>query len=201
MVHAYDMNMGVPDTPHSPHEPESELSGYTQEKRPEILVTGSNLPIHQYRGTKRRREAMHWTSGAHKRRRSRCSLSEEPVSRPASRNTTSLPKSASAFGPLDHKLVHSADPQQCDSDSSNSPLFASERSVVPGLRHTNLREVLQYVINDALKIGGRPDSAVARETEFGEIIEIQTRSPNGQTCYKDIEWLVDADVPETMLSE
>lgn len=149
---------------------------------------------------------MHWTSGnaskhptSHKRHRSRCSLSEEP----ASHNSASiaLPKSASAFELSEQKYSRTSEPQQCDSDSSNSPLFASERSVVPGLRHTNLREVLQYVINDALKIGGRPDSAVARETEFGEVIEIQTRSPSGQAHLKDIEWMVDADVPETMLSK
>ena len=203
VVHAYDMNMGVPDTPHSPPNGEVDTDVFTQEKRPDILVTGSNISITQYRGTKRRREAMHRTSGnmskyptSHKRRKSCCSHLDQS---PNSSDTATLSRTSSSLESLDRRFSQTSDPQQCDSDSSNSPLFASERSVVPGLRHTNLREVLQYVINDALRIGGRPESAIAQETDSGEIIEVQTSSPNGQANTKRIEWLVDPDVPETIL--
>jgi CheY-like chemotaxis protein len=78
-------------------------------------------------------------------------------------------------------------------------MFASEHSKVPGLRHTNLREVLQYVINDALKVGGRPDSAVAEATGTGERIEVRTRSSNGEAHTKWIEWTVSPDVPDTIV--
>lgn len=78
-------------------------------------------------------------------------------------------------------------------------MFASEHSKVPGLRHTNLREVMQYVINDALKVGGRPDSAIAEATDTGERIEVRTRSSNGDAFTKWIEWTVAADVPETIV--
>jgi CheY-like chemotaxis protein len=78
-------------------------------------------------------------------------------------------------------------------------MFASEHSKVPGLRHANLREVLQYVINDALKVGGRPDSAVASVTETGERIEVRGRSSNGEAHTKWIEWAVSPDVPDTIL--
>ena len=146
---------------------------------------------------------MHRTSGntskypAHKRRRSRCSLSEEPP------NTTAngLPRLSSGFQTIGRKFSQIERSQPLDFEAANSPLFASEKSVVPGLRHTNLREVLQYVINDALKIGGRPESAVAQETDLGEIIEVQTKSPSGQAIIKHIEWQVDPDVPDTILSK
>ncbi|KAF2200032.1 hypothetical protein GQ43DRAFT_441956 [Delitschia confertaspora ATCC 74209] len=204
VVHAYDMNMGVPDTPSSPPNGGISMNGYVTEKPSEILVAGNHVSISRYRGTKRRRDEMHWTSGhaskyavKNDRQRSRCSLSEEPaghspVSVHLSRSTTSLET-------LEERYSHTSEPQPFDCDPSNSPLFASERSVVPGLRHTNLREVLQYVVNDALRIGGRPDSAVASETECGERIEVQTRSSSGQMITKYIEWIVDVDVPETIL--
>lgn len=78
-------------------------------------------------------------------------------------------------------------------------MFASEQSTAPGLRYTNLREVVQYVINDALKVGGRPDSAIADETDHGEKIEVRTRSSNGEARSKMIEWTVSPDVPDTIV--
>ncbi|KAL5428849.1 hypothetical protein PMIN06_012774 [Paraphaeosphaeria minitans] len=78
-------------------------------------------------------------------------------------------------------------------------MFASEQSTAPGLRYTNLREVIQYVINDALKVGGRPDSAIAEETDRGEKIEVRTRSSNGEARSKMIEWAVSPDVPDTIV--
>jgi CheY-like chemotaxis protein len=87
----------------------------------------------------------------------------------------------------------------CESDFSSSPVFASEHSTVPGLRHTDLRDVIQYVINDALKVGGRPDSHIVKETECGARVEVGTRSSNGQANTKHIEWMVAPDVPQTIL--
>jgi CheY-like chemotaxis protein len=98
---------------------------------------------------------------------------------------------------LDHTCSHGTSLSQCD--PVTSPIFASEHSIVPGLRHTNLREVLQYVINDALKVGGRPDSAIAEATDTGERIEVRTRSSNGDAHTKWIEWAVSSDVPETIV--
>ncbi|KAF2178561.1 hypothetical protein K469DRAFT_329941 [Zopfia rhizophila CBS 207.26] len=202
VVHAYDMNMGVPETPLSPLD-SANLNGFSRERRPDILVTGNNIPINQFRGTKRRREAMAWTSGnapktpaTDSRQRSRYSLSEEPPA--GTPMYVRLSKTASDLNAFDKKCSHGTSEAQCDSDSSSSPLFASEHSIVPGLRHTNLREVLQYVINDALKVGGRPDSAIAQETDMGELIEVRTRSSSGQVNTKNIEWLVEPDVPETI---
>ncbi|ORY12116.1 putative histidine kinase HHK17p [Clohesyomyces aquaticus] len=200
VVHAYDMNMGVPETPISPLD-KGRNNELPRDRRPDILVTGNNISIAQYRGTKRRRDEVQWENdGSSKllrkpRQRSRYSLSEE---RPA-RAPPLLQKSVTDIDPLDQRCSHGASEANCDSDMTSSPLFASEHSVVPGLRHTNLREVLQYVINDALKVGGRPDSAIAQETDLGEIIEVRSRSSNGQAETKTIEWMVAADVPETII--
>jgi hypothetical protein len=54
-------------------------------------------------------------------------------------------------------------------------------------------------VNDLLKVGGRPDSAIARETEHGEEIEVRTRAPTGEEKVKLVKWTVDPAVPDTIL--
>jgi CheY-like chemotaxis protein len=201
------MNMGVPETPLSPLDKVAHDNVFLREIRPDILVTGNNISINQFRGTKRRREEMAWRSGnapkvqarvaRSARQRLRHSFSEEPPKRKS--QVPSLVRGATGIDSWDKTCSHRTTDTHCDSDSSCSPLFASEHSIVPGLRHTNLREVLQYVINDALKVGGRPDSAIAEETDFGERIEVRSRTSSGQANTKNIEWMVTPDVPNTIL--
>jgi hypothetical protein len=203
VVHAYDMNMGVPDTPLSPDNGSTEAQ-IPRERRPDILVTGNNIPLN-FRVNKRRRENSTWSGG-------NATKIQATESNWISRNYK--PEDSrhhlSGNSPLkDMKFTQTFDSNYClQSDAHverentpSSPVFASEHSIVPGLRHTNLREVLQYVINDSLKVGGRPESAIAHETDGGETIEVRTRSPSGQEKIKIIEWKVDPNVPETILSE
>lgn len=192
VVHAYDMDMHVPDASArslftgqltgSPLKPATE--------RPEILVAGHNLPIE--RPNKRRRE----DDGA--------------LSTKTAKIHATMSSWTSRAEPSDELKagVHEAEelPESvvlADGLLSRQPSPPKEfdRSIAPGLRHTQLRNVLQYVVNEGLKVGGRPESAVARETETGEIIEVQTRSPGGTPRQKMIEWSVDPNVPETMFGE
>jgi CheY-like chemotaxis protein len=202
------MNMGVPETPLSPLDKDSaNLNDFRRDRRPDILVSGQNMPISQYRGTKRRRDGTPWASGnAPKiqarvsrtpRRRIRHSLSEEPLA-PTSLSG-SLARSATHIDSTDRPQSPRTSHTHSDSDSSRSPHFASEFSIVPGLRHTNVKEVIQNTITEALKVGGRPDSAIAQETDLGEIIEVRTRGSNGQANTKMIEWMLSPDVPGTIL--
>jgi CheY-like chemotaxis protein len=123
------------------------------------------------------------------RRRIRESMSEEPPARgtlscPPETNAqemSRLERCVGRCGPTGHLR------------------FASEYTRGPTLRHTNLREVLQYVVNDALKVGGRPDSAIAEATETGERIEVRSRSSNGEVSTKWLEWNVSPDVPNSIL--
>lgn len=59
--------------------------------------------------------------------------------------------------------------------------------------------MIQYVINDSLKLGGRPESAIAQETEGGEIIEVFMKDFSGAQRIKMIEWSVDRSIPDTIL--
>ncbi|KAH8726199.1 hypothetical protein GQ44DRAFT_739023 [Phaeosphaeriaceae sp. PMI808] len=199
VVHAYDMNMGVPDTPLSPMDKTvGQWNTFWREARPNMLISGNSIARPQLRGTKRRRDEASWARARvvrPVRRRIRESFSEEP---PIRGSAPCRPDSTTTdTTPMDRICSHRTCSGRCDSTAS--PMFASEHSKVPGLRHTNLREVLQYVINDALKVGGRPDSAIAEATDTGERIEVQTRSSNGEAHTKWIEWAVSPDVPTTIL--
>lgn len=203
MVHAYDMNMGIPETPLSPlDKTPDQWNTFWREMRPDLMISGNGMPTAPFRSLKRRRNELSWADAHTKtrvsrpaRQRVRESFSEEPPSRARAARVAAA--NINDIARIGGSCSHTTSTTQCDSTSS--PMFASEHSKVPGLRHTNLREVLQYVINDALKVGGRPDSAIAEATDTGEKIEVRTRTSNGEAHTKWIEWAVSPDVPDTIL--
>ena len=75
----------------------------------------------------------------------------------------------------------------------------SESLSTPGQRPAKIREVLHLIINESLRVGGRPESAFAKENEGGETIEVQTRDADGGLSTKTIDWSVEPDVPEAIL--
>jgi hypothetical protein len=203
VVHAYDMNMGVPEVPLVTNSKDmTEIrrrSIHLKDTRPEIVVTGNNLAFN-LRGGKRRRQSAQWANGKSPKRHR--SDSEWSGRYPMVNDGIESNPTKAAASLMDAMAVaqasHSPDRMNCTSDS---PPYSSERTVVPGLRHTSLHDVLRYIINDSLKVGGRPESAIAQETDTGEEIEVMTRSPNGDEKTKIIQWSVDSQIPESILSE
>jgi len=195
VVHAYDMNMGVPETPVSPFDKSpDQWNTFWREARPESLSV-VNMVQQQQRGLKRRRDDSSWEENQTRvirpiRRRTRDTFSEEPPSR----GSTSCPPKVSV------RELDGIDKRQGRRGSSTSlTRYVAGHQKTPSLRHTNIREVLHYVITDALKVGGRPESAVAEATDSGERIEVRTRSSYGEAHTKWVEWSVSPDVPDSML--
>jgi len=196
VVHAYDMDMSVPAAPTLLEEP-SELCSTALpvvDKRPEILVAGSNLPLS--RPNKRRREdadSRQLIDGRSTkvsrlgRNPSKCRCSASDIG-------SEQAQGQSKVGPTTPDLTEASE----DVDSLEEIPVAPHRIIAPGVRHADLREVVQLVINEALKVGGRPDSALAQETDNGEIIEVRTRGSDGTLGQKTIEWSIDPSVPTTM---
>ncbi|KAF3038775.1 hypothetical protein E8E12_001404 [Didymella heteroderae] len=200
VVHAYDMNMGVPETPVSPLDKSpNQWNTFWREARPEFArpeyLGAANDTNRQPRGLKRRREDAQWEQNQTRvvrpiRRRTRDTFSEEPPVR----GSISCPPQAS--------LTEIEKMERCQgrcSSSTSFPRFVAVHQKTPSLRHTNIKEVLHYVITDALKVGGRPDSAIAEATDNGERIEVRTRSSNGEASTKWVEWSVSPDVPDSIL--
>ena len=199
------MNMGLPETLTSPTVEEDTTNGQIspkEEKRPDIVVTGEYAPINMKN---------------HKRRRNSII---EPVGLPSKRSKTERPSQASSQqqnihtsrtieATMNYQLSVAQRPDTTDveisartkvqMESTSNCSLTPEHSVPHGLRHTNLRDVLQYLVNDQLKVGGRPDSAIAHDTEHGEEIEVRVRSSSGEEKVKLVQWSVDPTVPESIL--
>lgn len=175
------------------------------ETQPEIVVSGNHMSLGlQGYGSKRRRDSNPWDS--------------EKTTKVHITETQWTARAKVDHHPVNGSRHHAQPSDQASTVSSDSftsvavthasrrtppatPNFASESTVVPGLRHTSIRDVIHYVINDSLKLGGRPESAIARETDGGEIIEVCMKDFSGAQRVKMIEWSVDSSIPDSILSE
>lgn len=184
VVHAYDMDMGVPDTPMSPpggdyDHPNDHKAAL---KRLGIVVTGENVPINFKNHKRRRGSNENLSTSATKYRKTTGNPPLSPIKSPLQAHVSALDHEPALYEETHFGL---SDPIRCP----------------PGLRHTNLRDVLQFLVNDLLKVGGRPESAIAQEKEGGEEIEVRVRSPNGDEKIKTVHWTVHPSVPDTIMSE
>lgn len=212
VVHAYDLNMQVPDTPQndfeSPGPPNLSSTGIF-DNRPNILIEGSNIPVNPYK--RRRSSPVSWNLGsAPKHRHVKMSpLRELQLSprtegldlRSVVEESENIVRGA---GALQEDITSSpgkeGPPLSARRTSTKTP-FETEAFPAAGLRHCRIRDLVHLIINEALRVGGRPDSAVGVHTEFGERIDVRTRSSNGTTSQKTIEWSVHPDVPEELLTD
>ncbi|KAL1634194.1 hypothetical protein SLS56_002498 [Neofusicoccum ribis] len=202
VVHAYDMNMGVPESPESVVD--GDKVDDCAETQPEIVVSGNHMTLGLHgHGSKRRRESNPWDSGKAPKlpvtetQWSTRSKADHPTVN-GSRNHQSRPSDLASTASSD-SFASVAVANASRRTPPTTPNFASESTVVPGLRHASIRDVIQYVINDSLKLGGRPESAIAQETEGGEIIEVFMKDFSGAQRIKMIEWSVDRSIPDTIL--
>ncbi|KAI7348334.1 hypothetical protein KC354_g13632 [Hortaea werneckii] len=214
VVHAYDMNMSVPEAPPGLTLDDSAETGSpfsatlsVLDRRPEILVAGSDLPL--ARPNKRRRD------DAFSRQPSNASSGSPPKYQKSESCTTcwarSVHPSQEAVEGLHEaesvqaRAMPGATPEDAptaeDADLATVALDPASRIITPGLRHTNMHEIFQYVISEGLKMGGRPDSATAHELENGESIEVRSRGSDGTAQTKIIQWHVDPSVPQTMFTD
>lgn len=205
VVHAYDMNMGFPDSvaPTSPIDEVEEAdfdlleSSKSKGKHPDIVITGgTGVPFGK--NLKRRRTSKHYRdddtlhapNGSVKRKRG--IEDEENI---FIRAVKKLSPAARASHDLDESDLDQTSHE--DQEVTRSPPMA--RDIAPGLRNCNLRDLIQGLVADSLKVGGRPDHAVAEATDNGEQIEVAIRQGNGLIHTKYITWDVDPAVPDTLL--
>ena len=209
VVHGFDLNMQVPDTPVPPNDDESmdaEPTSSTSEKRPGIVIEGSSI---FFKRSKRRRHTS-MEHNAEPAAKHRILQSKKSPHRNISPHTASL---RSAVEETDDILGGSDGvPRRISLTSDPNPprliypepavdMSENESVPTPGLRHTRIRDLLHLIVNESLRVGGRPDSAIAKDTEGGEIIEVRSKSANGDACNKIIDWSVSPQVPETIFGK
>ncbi|CAF9942615.1 MAG: hypothetical protein ALECFALPRED_009842 [Alectoria fallacina] len=199
VVHAYDLNMQVPDTPNPPNDDESVDAMSTTSYnggRPSINIEGKSI---FFRRSKRQRTSDSGNSGPvtkHRHLQSRSSTPRREISPHTTSIRTAVEESDSTTGGMED--FTGPTPALIEPEIAFD-LSEPEYTVTPSLRHTKVRDLLHLTINDSLRNGGRPESAIAEDIDGGEIIEVKTRSSNGDSRTKIIEWSVDPQVPETIL--
>lgn len=69
------------------------------------------------------------------------------------------------------------------------------------MQYVDVREMVDYVINESLRSGGRPESSVSTPTSQGQIIEVHSRLGDGSIRNKTIAWTVHDAVPQHILGK
>jgi hypothetical protein len=206
VVHAYDLNMQVPETPKQPTsgvEGGLEVPKYIPDaqpirgKRPSIVVEGHDLCME--RPIKRRRSCTpsdHYY-GQQTKHLGTESSDSSPMSEPVSPRNQGLMRTVQECeeivsdtngGFRDATVIPPATPQS----------HGSEENPTSSVGHSRLRELLHLIINESLGVGERPASAIAIDTDLGESIEVQSKDSRGDIKTKTIELSVDPAVPETL---
>lgn len=203
--------MQVPDTPVAQDDDEgmeNQSAIVGGDRRPNIIIQGNSISFK--RSKRRRTTSAEIERPPHKHRvlQSEDSASRRGVSphtaalRTAveeSDNITSGQERKSRCGkrstPATIRTPEAIDEMALDTSEPESA------AATPGLRHTKVRELLHLIVNESLRVGGRPESAVAEDTDGGEIIDVRTRNSNGKISRKTVEWSVDPQVPETIYGE
>ena len=207
VVHAYDLNMQVPDSPVPPRDDEgveSQSASTAAEKRPNILIEGNDIPVNPHK--RRRSPSFDWTDRVSAKHRLIDGAASSP-NREVSPHTTEIRSAVEDCG--DFSANSSGQETNIKTDVAGSrtrhPDSAkgteADSAAMPGLRHTKIRELLHMIVNESLRVGGRPDSAIAEDTDRGEVIEVRARSSKGDASTKIIEWAVDPCVPDTVLGK
>ncbi|KAJ5915142.1 CheY-like superfamily [Penicillium verhagenii] len=218
VVHAYDLNMQVPKTPTPQREdehgffPDVPPPGDSAESRPTVFIEGSNIAVNPY---KRRRslplDMASCSSRPVRRQRVRAASSRQELSprseevKNAVHESDQIVHATTPARQIEEVMANMVNPQPSIATRRCAPHLLIEGINMnlrgPALRFTKLRDLLRLVINESLHVGGRPDSAESNATEFGEKIEIRSRSSNGEMRTKTVDWSVDPALPDTLLAD
>lgn len=211
VVHAYDLNMQVPDTPVAQNDDESmenQSALLGGDRRANIVIEGNSI---SFKRSKRRRTTS--TEVERPPQKHRILHSEESTSRRGvSPHTAALRSAVEESDDLtrgqERKTRHG---KRSTPNTLRTPEAIDEMALdtsepesaaaTPGLRHTRVRDLLHLIVNESLRVGGRPESAVAEDTDGGEMIDVRTRNSNGKLARKSVEWSVDSQVPDTIFGE
>lgn len=208
VVHAYDMNMQIPETPmnenDSPAAPANK-TGYFDFK-PSRLIEGSDIHVnHSFKRRRSSQTSWHFGNATKIRQlgpstrmdvspKSGASSFPPPSSTP--RTTFSDERLSAVFTPM-HDGITSGDL----STPSTKISVESDSLPTPGLKNCKIRNLIPMVIHESLRVGGRPDSAVGEPIDNGERTIVRSRASNGHVSQKTIDWTVAEDVPETLLAD
>ena len=177
--------MQVPDTPRLPDD-----EAHVPSRDPSPFDTSVRIEEPSKAGRKRRRSDSS-LEPAESDSKHRAMSKEWSPNRPVSPRTANLRSVVEESEHITGPYVGSQNGEQQDASYDSSATL--------GLRVTKIREIVHVIISECLRVGGRPDSAIAETTKTGELIDVRTRGSDGKIASKMVEWSVDPSVPDEIL--
>lgn len=200
VVHAYDLNMEVPETPQK--EIYAVIMGdQTTTSGERFSFKDNKLPVNPYK--RRRSISIDWTGhGRPAKRSSRRNASQGDLS-PRSEVKNAVQESdkivySPAKGRIEEMVGNAIAQRPSLAARRMAPQMIVEGVPPTAVRQTKIRELLHLVINESLHVGKRPESTSSQRTLLGEHINVHALASNGDTCIKSIEWSVEPTVPENL---
>ncbi|RDW77074.1 hypothetical protein BP6252_05127 [Coleophoma cylindrospora] len=201
VVHAYDLNMQMPETPLSSEDDlesvESEMDSMATDKYGlRRTSTKRKLSESSISNTRHSSDAVGFHPGPPLKKM--FTVTEAEYS-PKLHHQPPTPTSAG--GPRANGPDFSP---ECYFDMGSSPTRASPvlmpADVGPTRRRIVIRDFMRELVHTALK-SGHPTSEVHVETALGETIEVQTQGPRGETNNRLINLSIEDEVPIAMVTE
>lgn len=198
VVHAYDLDMRMPETPlATPTEQSSDSARSNYGERPGILVEGAGISGIRSSNKRRRSDDPDYHPGPPMKRLAHDTESDIRSRYRGIETVSSVDSSEAEYFAADQNAPdgHPALP-------ATSPPTPSLHSVhlSPAHRHINTRDFIQRLVSDAL-LAGHPIRKVHMPTDLGETIEVRTKGLRDEYQDKLVIVSVETDVPEVIISE
>ncbi|CAD6448224.1 cd4eaee2-f3f3-45fb-b8e0-139b121c3055 [Sclerotinia trifoliorum] len=203
VVHAYDLNMQMPDVPLTPEDDGNKsfvlTPNYYQPNDAHLQDAFSSPTLNK----RNRSEDLELNLGSPPKRT--FTLSEREMSRHLRDiDSTIVSTTSSSSENIIRSTVTMTSDVQMESDgfpfaSKPSPL-TSPASMNSGHQRIITRDFMRNLISDALK-SDYPTREHHTITEFGEMIEVRTQGSRGEMQECLIELVIQPDVPEAILTE
>ncbi|TGO65930.1 hypothetical protein BOTNAR_0072g00040 [Botryotinia narcissicola] len=203
VVHAYDLNMQMPDVPLTPEDDGTKSFAPMQNYSPPTDGQLREAFLSPNLKKRNRSEDLELNLGSPPKRMFTLPEGEIPqhlldvdsaiVSTACSSPEMPIRSTTTTTSEIEMKS------NEFPFDSNPSPL-TSPASMNPGHRRVVTREFMRNLISDSLKTD-YPTSEHHTATEFGEIIELKTQGSRGEIQECSIELVIQPDVPEAILTE
>ncbi|KAG4412435.1 hypothetical protein IFR04_014430 [Cadophora malorum] len=198
VVHAYDLNMQMPETPLSAND----LSAFKGTSETSLShrrwPSADSIPIVMKR---KRTEELNFEPGPPLKRLFTMTESEIIDSYCAGQTTfASCPSTSRTTSSTETSLSTMASSVSLSAPHSPEEKHITSAVLSPTHRRVITREFMRSLVNEALR-NGRPTSEVHEETDLGEHIHIISTGSNGETQDRTIHLEIGPDVPEVIITE
>jgi CheY-like chemotaxis protein len=201
VVHAYDLNMQMPETPLTPSDMDmrrgltTPASSYSRRQTPSEEAEALLSPISK----KRERTEEYCHPGPPLKRM--FPMTEAEILHTYYPEEVPMPTTAATIA-ITETIPSSKASSEADSENlehRHSPMITSGM-ITPTHRRMVTRDFIRTLVNEALR-NGHPTSETHKETSLGEIIEVKTIGSRGEVQDRTILLEIESEVPEVIITE